>query len=125
MTDSYKTSKDAEQLRATAQGFYGGRRIKPGEAFFAQSKGESFSWAMPVGAKASRSADRVDESDKHALLNKAIREILPALKPMSDADLRALRDSESKGDNRTTLLNAIDDELANRVGKVDDTDPLS
>lgn len=111
----YKTTKDGEQLLAVADGFYEGRRVRAGTKFHATNKGERFGWAEPADAPAKRRTGKPDPDDKDDPLNRPLRDLLPALKTSSDADLRALRDGEARGQNRVTLLTAIDDEIATRL----------
>lgn len=107
----YTVKKGGEMLRAVAAGFYGARRVTPGETLFAQ-EGESFSWALPLNA-----AQTPGIGDS-ALLEQPVSQIVPKLKGMTDADLRALRDAESRGETpRSTLLNTIDDELSTRLSR--------
>lgn len=112
MERKYVVKSGGEYLRARSAGYYGDARVQPGEKFFAR-EGETFGWAVPANIP------HDSEPEDAGLLSKPIKDILPALKGLSDASLRALRDEEAGGGNRKSLVNAIDDEIENRREVID------
>lgn len=105
----YTTKEDSEELVASSRGYYAGAQIEPGQKFRARDKGESFSWAAPEGADSKKRSE-----EKTGYLAGSVRDIVGRIKGLSDADLKAYRAEEGRGDQRKSVLTAMDDEIANR-----------
>lgn len=103
---------------AVADGFYGGGRIRAGETFTAPKKDK---------AKWFRAADEADVTadlggEPH-LLDGSVKDVVAALSGLSDQELNGLISAEQAGKARKGVLAAIEDERANRVGRVTDKEP--
>lgn len=110
----YKSTEDGQTFVAFAPGFYTSNKQRPGDTFIVREKGEKFKWARPA-TPANVTADAGGEP---ALLDKEAREILPALSGLTDVQLNGMVGAETAGRRRKAVISAIEDELANRVGKI-------
>lgn len=100
---------EQETKLATADGFYGGRRLRKGDTFTAPVE-EKGAWFKP--------RDRVEEDAVEAdhipdLLDKGPFEIVDELPKLGLAELRALQAAEQAGKTRKGLLAKIADAIAN------------
>lgn len=112
------THSKNETKVAVFDGFYNGGRIRAGETFVAP-KDEKSRWF--------RSADEHDVTDdlggEPNLLDKPMREIVAGLSGLTDQQLNGLLSAEQAGKTRKGVMAAINDELANRVGRVGGNEP--
>lgn len=103
---------------AVFDGFYGGGRIRTGETFVAPKKAK---------AKWFRAADAADVTDDLGgsanILDGSAKDIVAALSGLRDEELDALISAEQAGKMRKGVLAAIEDERANRIGRVGGNEP--
>lgn len=109
---------EIETKVAIADGFFGARRVREGATFRAP-KSEKARWF--------KSADAEDVTDdlggEPNLLDQSIPDIVASLSGLTDQQLAGLLSAEQAGKTRKGVMSAIDDELANRVGRVGGNDP--
>lgn len=112
------TQSTHETKVAVFDGFFGGKRIRKGETFVAPKK-EKARWF--------RSADGADVTDDlgstASILDGQAKDIVAALSGQTDEELSALISAEQAGKNRKGVLAAIEDERANRIGRVGGPEP--
>lgn len=107
------TQSKNETKVALYDGFFGGHRIRAGQTFVAPVK-EKSKWF-----RAADEADvTADVGGPPALLEKDAKDIVTALSGLSDEELSGLISAEQAGKARKGVLAAIEDERANRVGRV-------
>lgn len=103
---------------AVYDGFYNGGRVRKGDTFVAP-KAEKARWF--------RSADAADVTDDlgstASILDGDAKSIVAALSGQTDEELSALISAEQAGKMRKGVLAAIEDERANRVGRVGGPEP--
>lgn len=110
----FKATEDGQTFVAIANGFYTSNKQRPGDTFVVREKGEKFRWARP----ANPGDVTADVGGEPALLDKEAKDILPALSGLTDVQLNGMVAAETSGRRRKGVIAAIEDELANRVGKV-------
>lgn len=98
---------------ATSAGFYDGHRVRRGETFVAPED-EKFGWAHKAGAE----DVAADTGGSAAILEKSGKDIVAALAGLTDVELNSLVSAEQAGKGRKAVLAAIEDERANRVGRI-------
>lgn len=91
---------------ATAKAFFRGGRIRPGDKFKAPEDFEA-SWAKPA-------SEHDPEEEAPDLLSFNAREVISEVNDLDDLQaLHRLRDAETSGARRKTVLGAINDRIAN------------
>lgn len=110
----YKSTEDGQTFVALQDGFYTSNKQRRGDTFIVKEKGEKFRWARPATA----ANVTADAGGSPALLDKEPKEILAALSGLTDVQLNGMVGAETAGKRRKGVIAAIEDELANRVGKI-------
>ena len=109
---------EIETKVAIVDGFFGARRVRAGETFRA-ARSEKAKWF--------KSADPEDVTDdlggEPNLLDNSIPDIVAGLAGLSDKQLDGLLSAEQAGKTRKGVLAAIEDERANRIGRLGGNDP--
>lgn len=110
----YTSTAAGQTFYAFREGFYDGGRVRVGETFPVNEKGEKFAWAYP----ASEGQVTADLGGRPALLEKKPAEIVKSLSGLTNTQLNGTLSAEQAGKNRKAIIRAIEDELANRVGEI-------
>lgn len=115
----FTSSKDGEEFVALKDGFYEGARVRRTQTFTVTNKGEKFNWAKPATTADVTS----DKGGAPGLLDKKMTDIVSGLAGLTDTELQGTLAAEQAGKARKGVITAIEDEIANRVGRVGGNTP--
>lgn len=118
-----KKSEELEVKVATATGWADGHRIRRGDTFTAPKNFEG-RWFKPADSKDERVQDALRE-DSNILAVKPAGVKAWAASATSDEINKAISVEQGSGSPRKNVLNMLQDELANRVGRTGGPDPAA